>query len=301
MTRLLVTGAAGYLGRRIIHYTGGQEFVGRTAHLPPGGWQVVGAYHRAAPPDAPVNCAYIQVDLRDAAQASLRFAQAQPDIVIHTAGSNQSPEQVAAIEPMSHTLTLLCAESGARLIHVSTDMVFGGDAAPYADEAAPAPLHPYGEAKARAEDIVRSRCPAAAIVRPSLIFGLQPLDHQTRWLLDGIEAGTPVRLFTDEYRCPIWVDNLAVALLELATLDYTGPLNLTGPQRLNRWEFGMKLLSALRLEPGDMVRPATIAESGLTRPADLTLDVSRAQALLRTPLLSVDEALAVFGRPTTNR
>ena len=231
------------------------------------------------------------MDLTAPAQVISALDRLRPDAIIHTAGSNQSEQQLVAIEPMTHILATQCARRNIRLVHVSTDMVFGGDQAPYADEDPPAPVHRYGEIKAQAETILRENYPSAVFARPSLIFSLQPPDHQINWLLEGLRTSEPIHLFTDERRCPIWVDNLALALLELAGADYSGPLNLSGPQCLNRWEFGLKLFAALNLKPSENIQPSTIADSGLVRPANLTLDTSRARTLLKTPLLSVDEAI----------
>ncbi|MEK7328712.1 MAG: hypothetical protein AAB217_25995, partial [Chloroflexota bacterium] len=55
-----------------------------------------------------------------------------------------------------------------------------------------------------------------------------------------------------------------------------------------------KMLACLGLTPGPNVIRSTIAESGLKRPADLTLDVSKAKRLLRTRLLTVEDAFARF-------
>lgn len=295
MTRLLVTGAAGYVGQRIIEIATGQRTVDPTLNPAPNNWDITGVFFRTPPPAhlSPL-CRFVQVDLRDEEGVARVVETAQPQVVIHTAPSNQTEEQLSAIEPVARIVAHETGRHGARLVYVSTDMVFDGGRAPYADTDEPAPIFPYGEAKAKAEGLVREHAPNSVIARPSLIFGVDPIDRQTRWLVEGIRKKKAVRLFTDEYRCPIWVDNLACALLELAQIDYAGPLNLSGVQCLNRWEFGLKLLALLDLQAGDYVRQSTIAESGLRRPPDLRLDVRRAQSLLRTPLLSVDEAIEMM-------
>ncbi len=297
MTRLLITGAAGYLGRRLVHIAAGQWAGTQLLPRPTNAWSVIGTYNQTPPPHAP-NAQFLQIDLTTPEQVEDTLDRLRPDAVIHTAGSNQSEKEMAAIEPMTHILATQCAWRNIRLVHVSTDMVFGGDQAPYADEDPPAPVHRYGEIKAQAETILRENHPSAVFARPSLIFNLQPPDYQTNWLLEGLHTAKPIRLFTDEWRCPIWVDNLALALLELASIEYAGPLNLTGPHCLNRWEFGLKLLTALNLKPSKNIQPSTIADSGLVRPANLTLDTSRARMLLKTPLLSVDEAIEEISKET---
>jgi dTDP-4-dehydrorhamnose reductase len=109
--------------------------------------------------------------------------------------------------------------------------------------------------------------------------------------VNGIKQKQTVKLFVDEYRCPSWVDNLAHVLLEVAESKLSGILNVAGPQRLNRWDYGMKMLNRLKIEPDGCVVKSSIAESGLKRPADLTLDVRKAQRVLRTRLMGVDEVV----------
>jgi dTDP-4-dehydrorhamnose reductase len=76
-------------------------------------------------------------------------------------------------------------------------------------------------------------------------------------------------------------------------------LHLAGPRRLSRYAVGLKLAEYLGLDT-DGINPARIAESGLVRPADCSLDSSRAASLLGTRLRSVDEVIATHppvGRP----
>jgi len=65
---------------------------------------------------------------------------------------------------------------------------------------------------------------------------------------------------------------------------------IAGAQRVSRYEFGLKLARALRIEP--KFAPALSALSPTLRPRDCTLDIARAQNILRTRLRGVDEVLA---------
>ena len=115
------------------------------------------------------------------------------------------------------------------------------------------------------------------------------MDHQTRWLVNDIDQNQPIRLFKDEFRSPIWVNTLSHALLELAESTETGILHVAGTQTLNRWDFGKAILKMLKRDIPDNVKPSTIKEAGLVRPNNLALDVTKAQQVLKTPLLSVSE------------
>jgi dTDP-4-dehydrorhamnose reductase len=133
--------------------------------------------------------------------------------------------------------------------------------------------------------------PQAIIVRTSLIYGFAPLDRHTRWMQETLRQGQPLRLFTDERRSPIWVETLAMALFELATLDYAGVLHVAGSQVLNRYEFGRRLLCFHGVDLSGVV-PTPAASLKLTRPLNCALDITKARELLKTPLLGVDEVIA---------
>ena len=138
---------------------------------------------------------------------------------------------------------------------------------------------------------MRASGASTVIVRTSLIYGWRPrLDQHTRQVVDNLKTGQPVRLFTDELRCPVWVESLAAAVVELAGSDYTGVLHVAGAQPLSRYEFGVRLARFYGLDASPIV-PARSCESGLRRPLDCTLDCSRARALLHTPRPGVDEVL----------
>lgn len=279
MATLLVTGASGYLGHAVI--TRARSFI----VVPASFARPVAGHPYAA-----------RVDLRDPAAVDDLVRTAAPDAILHTAASNRNAEHIAAIVPAAIAVASAARRHGARLIHVSSDLVFDGEHAPYGDESAPAPLdNPYARAKAEAEQRVAEIHPGAAIVRPSLIWGLDPLDHQTSWLVDGAKSGAPVSLFTDEIRCPVHVDDLADWLLELAAHpELVGPFNAVGAQALTRWDFGQKLLRKLGLRPGPNVKAALSKEVAPSRARNLTLTAQRAAELVRVRLRGVDDVLAAL-------
>ena len=303
--RMLVTGGSGYLG-------------GWVVRLARADWDVTAIYlthpvdenegEDSKGKDAP-GVTWRRLDVRDeaAVEALVLADEVRPAVIVHTAAVN--PGQGADFEATNAAgtrhVSRAAAACGARLIHISTDVIFDGEKGNYVEEDPPSPITSYGRSKALAEEEVRAHLflPGAelVIVRTSLIYGWRPrLGRQTRWMVDDLKAGKPVRLFTDELRCPVWVESLAAAVVELAGMDYTGVLHVAGAQPLSRYEFGLRLLRFHGLDPGPAcpersrgVIPARspVDRSGLRRPLDCTLDCSRARALLRTPLPGVDEVL----------
>lgn len=272
--RYLITGASGNLGRPLSELASDRYTVAGTflRHSEIGGGQP------------------IPIDLCKPDRVAELFERFRPDVVIHTAGSDRSPNMGETIRSSARNVAHAAERIGCRLVALSTDVIFDGTAAPYSETAHPTPVHDYGRAKADAEHIIREAYPEAVLVRTSLIYDFDRFNQQVKWMADQIEAGNPVRLFSDEFRQPIWVWNLAHALLEISNTNYTGILNVAGGERMSRFEFGRRLLLAAGFDTRLMVAAkAEVDAPG--RPRDCTLDLTVAQSLLKTRLLTFDEAL----------
>jgi dTDP-4-dehydrorhamnose reductase len=244
--KLHVTGATGYLGSELVRLR----------------------------PDASTE----RVDVRDPAALRGLFERVRPGVVIHTAYRQDGPDAHAINVEGSQHVAEAAAELGARLVHLSTDVVFDGrKGSAYVEPDEPSPVTEYGRTKAEAERRVADAHPAALIVRTSLIYGgVQPSKHE-------LAASDPsTAFFTNEIRCPVQVGDLAAALLELAALDLAGPLHVAGPDGVSRAEFAELVVA----------RPVRTTPAPDSRPLDCRLDSSHAQSLIRTRLRGVREVLA---------
>lgn len=132
--RVLVTGAAGFVGSNVVHEAGAL------------GVDAVGIV-RSAPPIPDSRCSYVAADLLDAAATRAAVLQADPDAIVHTAILNDparlySERQLAwhSYVGVTHTLADAANEIGALLVTVSTDWVFDGRDGSYDETAPPNPV-----------------------------------------------------------------------------------------------------------------------------------------------------------------
>jgi dTDP-4-dehydrorhamnose reductase len=271
MSHVLITGGSGYLGRHLVP-------LAEDVH------EVLATYYQND-----VTGTGQQLDVRDEAAVATLVNRFHPDVILHTAGSDRSPDSDDVIRLGATHIAHAAASVDARLIHLSTDVIFDGRKAPYDEDAPPKPLHAYGRAKADAESTVR-RYGNHVIVRTSLIYGLTVMDRGTAWIAKSLKDGKPVTLFTDQRRNPVWVETLSRSLLELADSDFVGVLNVAGRQPLSRADFGRRMLDWWGIDARDLLSFGTSDPEKW--PADLELNLSRAEALLSTPLWGVDEVLS---------
>ena len=271
--RILITGGSSYLGQHLVPPASRSFDVHYTYYS-----------HDPAFPHAVGH----QLDVR-AETAVFRLLQTlQPDVVIHLAGSNRTPDMASVIVQGTRHVANAATAVSARLIHLSTDVLFDGTEPPYDETAVPSPVNAYGAAKAQAETLAQAH-DDAVIIRTSLIYGLEQMDHGTNWMAEALQAGQPVTLFDNQFRNPVWVESLSRACLELANDAYTGILNVAGQQRLSRADFALRLLDWWGI---DQRQTLTIGPSvGNQWPLDCTLDLSRATAVLQTPLPGVDSVI----------
>jgi dTDP-4-dehydrorhamnose reductase len=180
-----------------------------------------------------------------------------------------------------------------RFVFASSDQVFDGDNAPYDESSPPSPINIYGEQKAEAERLVTDRHPTAVVCRMPLMYG-DPSPSTGSFIqpfIASLLSGNTISLFVDEYRTVAGAPSAARGLLLAAGLD-GGLLHLGGKERLSRYEFGLRLATAIGADIS-LVKPCSRHDVPMPapRPADVSMDSSKAFALGYDPL-TVDEELA---------
>jgi dTDP-4-dehydrorhamnose reductase len=253
---------------------------------------VVAVSRHAPDPGLLAGASWRALDLSDGDAVDRLFADVRPSAVISSAASNPGSDSDFGVNEVgAATIAEAAVRVGARLVHVSSDMVHGGGTsrgnpdAPYADDADPSPINEYGRSKAAGERAVLAIDPMAAVVRTSLIYGTARMDRGTSGFVERLRRGERLTLWGDAIRQPVWIDSLATGLLDLATrmVGVAGTLNLAGNEPISRAEFGRRLLAFWGIDAQDRIDVVSaVAIPG--QPLDLRLELARATALgLDTP------------------
>ncbi len=287
MKKLLVTGASGLLGSHVARQAAGR-------------FDTLGLFQSFRPRNIPGGLE--PLELADAAAVRSKLNIFRPDLIVHCAAladadrAQREPDLARRLNvDATATLAQSARRLGAKMLFVSTDLIFDGrKGAPYVEDDPPCPLSLYGQTKFDAEQSVRGECDAWLIARTSLIFGPSPRGNRS---LDeklglALREERAVKLFVDEFRCPIAACDLAAAILELADSPHTGVFHLVGSERLSRYEIGMRLARRFGW-PTATIEAKNTRDVPMTppRPADLVLDNNKARSVLKTQLRGLTEAL----------
>jgi dTDP-4-dehydrorhamnose reductase len=284
MNRLLITGASGFLGYTLCA-------IARPR------WRVWGVVH-SHPVKVP-GVEIVPADLTDPAAVAALFAKVRPDAVIHCAALSR-PNDCQSDPAMSRKVNIdatvsmaqNCARASIPLVFTSSDLVFDGEHAPYAEDRPTAPINVYGEHKAEAERRILDICAKAAVCRMPLMFGdpspasesfLQPM-------IRALAAGTSIPVFTDEVRSAVSAPTAASGLLLALDKGYAGILHLGGRERASRFDLAAIVAGLTKSDPA-LLTPMhqKDARSIAPRPRDVTLDSARAYSLGYNPLTLAEE------------
>jgi len=227
--RLLVTGGSGLLGGEL------------KALLP----------HADFPPTSAFDvCDYEQME---------RYVLDRPiDGILH-AGAFTSPprindDPVRALEVNiigTANVVKLCVKRGLRMVYVSTDYVFRGDAGHYSEDDAVSPVNKYAWSKLGGECAVRLY-DNSLIVRTS--FGENEFPYP--------------KAFTDQWTSRLCVRDAAPRIAKAALSELTGVLHIGGPRR-SVMEY------ALSLDPDKEIGPLSVQDITFSVPVDTSLDTTR--------------------------
>lgn len=261
MRKMLITGARGFLGVRVAQYYAGH-------------YEVIAIGHE-------------EMDISDLESVRRQFGQHRPDVVIHCAAisdtgyAERHPGESFAVNVLgSEHVARACAEVGGKLLYMSSDQIYNGNAESglLPELIEPCPVSVYGRDKLEAEARVRMVDPTAVGLRLTWMYDLpdSPLKLNRNLLVNLRQAhqeGASLRVATREYRgiTDVWA---VVTRLEACLRLPGGVYNFGSENRLNSYEIFIQVAQLLGYDALERcILPDT--ERFPKYPRNLAMDISR--------------------------
>jgi dTDP-4-dehydrorhamnose reductase len=288
--RVAVTGANGLLGGEAVRQLGAAHEVlalGRgRCRLPTGPYR------------------WADADLGDGRSVEAALVQFRPEAVLH-AGAATNVDACEGDPALAWRVNVggteqvarACAALGARLVAVSTDYVFDGEAGPYGEDDVPNPRGVYARTKRCGEEAALILAPDCAVARVAVVYSGRPGARPTyaTQIVDKLSRGEVVKAFSDQHVSTTLASAGAARCLELLLeTGYRGVLHASDATVLDRVDFARRV--ARRFGLTGEIQPVRTADVKLPAPRPLRagLRVDRAAALLRNEPLPIEEALERF-------
>jgi dTDP-4-dehydrorhamnose reductase len=280
--QILVLGAGGQLGREL----------------------VVGAPTWGD--DEVVGCDRSTVDVTDADSVQAALTQHQPDVVIDCAawtdvdGCELDAERAHRVNAHgAKTVAEVSAAAGVKVVHVSTDFVFGepvpldadGHRRGWLEDDAVAPLNVYGASKAAGDAAVLAAWDQHVVVRTSWVCGVYG-GNFVRTMLRVGRGGGVMTVVDDQWGSPTFTADLAPALLAIAASDIAGTVHRTNQGSCTWFDLAAATFEEAGLDVDLRRQPSSALERPAARPAWSVLTDTRAAAHGLAPLPAWRDGLA---------
>ena len=277
--KLLVTGAAGMLGRDVMLAAGNA------------GHDVIGFGH-------------IELDVTDAAGVGKKIEAEHPDIVIHCAawtdvdGAEASEDAAMAVNGTgAGNVAAAAAAVGAAVVYVSSDYVFdGAKGSPYVETDQPAPLSAYGRTKLAGEEATAAANKRHFIVRSSWLFGIGGGNFVETMLRLAADHGE-VLVVRDQVGSPTYTWHLAYGIVRLIEGIEFGIHHMAAAGHCSWYEFAREIFEQAKVECKVLSGTTEMLGRPAPRPALSALESQREHAI-RLPSWQDGLAGYLAQRPT---
>lgn len=208
-------------------------------------------------------CTHANLEITDLQAVRSVFAASSPDIVINTAAyvrvddcesNSDTAYMVNALG--ARNVTVAAQESGAKLVHLSTDYVFGGEQTsehvPYTEFDAPVSINVYGKSKLAGEELVRHLCLKHFIVRTSGLYGVAGSSGKGGNFVETIlrlgQERDELKVVNDQVFSPTYARDLANKIAQLIATNYYGIFHITNRGGCSWYEFAKEILKVAGLK-----------------------------------------------------
>jgi dTDP-4-dehydrorhamnose reductase len=294
--RILVTGANGLLGQKLVALLLAQKFevmaTGRGTCRLPEEWE----RH------------YQTLDVTKEQEVQDILGTFRPDAVVHAAAMTQADEcenkrEECYLQNVTATQNLAkaCKALHAHLVFVSSDFVFDGEDGPYRETDPPNPVNYYGHTKFLAEKVIQEQgLPLWSIVRTVLVYGTMHRGSRSNiilWVKNSLEEGKNIQVVDDQWRTPTLVEDLAEGILGIIQKQTKGIFNICGPDWLTPYQMALATADYFDLDIAFIhkVNASTFTQAA-KRPPKTGLILDKAQRELDFRPKSFAEGIGILAK-----
>jgi dTDP-4-dehydrorhamnose reductase len=239
--KILLTGANGLIGTRLLELMKGHRLFGSDT---------------------------ADFDITDLEATVAYIKSKQPDVIIHLAAytnTEKAEEEREFAWEVNVTGTENLLKAAAELdkvqfIYFSTDHTFDGKKGNYIETDIQNPVNYYGETKLAGEQLV-TQLPNSLILRISYPFRshFEPKSDIVRWMLPRLENKETLHLVSDQFITPTFIDDLAVVLDKVISLQIAGVYHSSGETCLSFVDLGKMVAHEFGYDP-QLIQPITLNE-----------------------------------------
>ncbi|WP_298859409.1 dTDP-4-dehydrorhamnose reductase [uncultured Gimesia sp.] len=231
-----------------------------------------------------------QISIEDTLSIEAALEANTPELIINTAAYNKvdqaesSPEAAFAINAFGpRNLALYCQKKKIRLMHISTDYVFGLDSereSAYTELDAPGPLSAYGQSKLAGEYFVRAICPQHYVVRTCGLYGKAGKTGNGNFVETMLRLGKErdeLSIINDQHCTPTSTGDLSTAITHLIQSDKFGLYHAANEGQMTWFEFAQSIFEIAGINVKMTAISTEQFNAAADRPRFSVLDCSRLQ------------------------
>jgi len=285
MTQSLVIGASGLVGEHLVT-------VLRSAGQAP-----VSTYHSDLIPSASA------LDITQQANVLGLLESAKPGFVYLPAAltnvdyCENHPEETYEINVRGVQNVVKAVNAiGSKLIYFSSDYIFDGVSGPYDETDSANPICEYGRQKLAAEHYISLFAKQYLVIRTTVVYGWERKGKNFVYnLIRSLKSGNSIRVPVDQIGSPTYAKNLAQIAVELAAVPLNDVINITGPDRISRFELARLVAKTFKLDE-KLITPVETNQLGqpAKRPLEAGLKIAKVTAVSQIPLINFSEGLKLM-------
>lgn len=205
-----------------------------------------------------VPLSHSEIEVTDIDSIRQAFNKHQPNVVINTAAFHRvddcetDPDKAFRVNTIgARNVAVVAQEYGCKLVHISTDYVFGGgsktNSVPFTEFDTAVPVNIYGKSKLAGEELVQQLCLKHFIVRTSGLFGTAGASGKGGNFVETMirlsQERDELKVVNDQVFSPTYTKDLAEKIAELINTEYYGVFHITNKGSCSWYEFAREILS----------------------------------------------------------